>query len=159
LITVDKDYKGVKGWLLLLCVSLAILDPLAGFINLMAVTDALKPYFHQDPALFKLVLIGGVCSICLFVYSIYAGVSLWRVAPNAVTSAKRYLVVLFHYSFFSLFLPHLVGLSEKTQPEIYKVYPINNLIVMLYASLWYLYIRKSKRVKATYGEDGPTRHH
>ena len=118
--TIDKDYKGVKGWLLLLCVSMAILTPLTGLISLMAVTDALKPYFDQDPALFKLVLISGICNICLLVYSMYAGVSLWRVAPNAVTSAKRYLVVLFHYSFFSIFLPQLVGLSEKTQTEIYK---------------------------------------
>ena len=152
--TVGKDYKGVRGWLLLLCVSLAILDPFAGFINIMAVTDTLKPYFEQDPALFKLVLIGGVCNICLLVYSMYAGMSLWRAAPNAVMSAKRYLVVLFHYSFFSIFLPQLVGLSEKTQTEIYKTSPINNLIVMLYASAWYLYIRKSKRVRATYGESG-----
>ena len=152
--TVGKDYKGVRGWLLLLCVSLAILDPFAGFINIMAVTDTLKPYFEQDPALFKLVLIGGVCNICLLVYSMYAGMSLWRAAPNAVMSAKRYLVVLFHYSFFSIFLPQLVGLSEKTQTEIYKTSPINNLIVMLYASMWFLYMRKSKRVRATYGDGG-----
>jgi len=151
---VGKDYKGVRGWLLLLCVSLAMLDPFAGLISLMAITDTLKPYFDQDPALFKLVLIAGVCNICLLVYSMYAGVSLWRIVPNAVTSAKRYLVVLFHYSFFSIFLPQLVGLSEKTQTEIYKASPIGNLIVMLYASAWYLYMRKSKRVRATYGEGG-----
>jgi hypothetical protein len=152
---VDKDYKGVKGWLLLLSVSLAILDPLAGLINIMAVTSTLKPYFEKTPELFKLVLIGGVCSICLLVYSMYAGMSLWRVSPNAVTSAKRYLVVLFHYSFFSIFLPQLVGLSEKTQSEIYQTSPIGNLIVMLYASMWYLYLKKSKRVRATYNEDSP----
>ena len=152
--TIVKDYKGVKGWLLLLCVSMAILTPMTGLISIMAVTDTLKPYFDQDPALFKLVLISGICNICLLVYSMYAGVSLWRVAPNAVTSAKRYLVVLFHYSFFSIFLPQLVGLSEKTQTEIYKTNPIYNLMVMFEVFIWYLYIRKSKRVRATYGEGG-----
>jgi hypothetical protein len=151
---VDKNYKGVKGWLLLLCVSMTILTPMTGLVSLMAVSDALKPHFDQDPALFNLVLISGICNICLLVYSMYAGMSLWRVAPNAVTSAKRYLLVLFHYSFFSIFLPQLVGLSEKTQTEIYKTSPLFNLIVMLEAFMWYLYLRKSKRVKATYGEDG-----
>jgi hypothetical protein len=150
--TKGKDYKGVKGWLLLLCVSMAILTPMTGLISLMAVTNELKPYFDQDPALFKLVLISGICNICLLVYSMYAGVSLWRLSPNAVASAKRYLVVLFHYSFFSIFLPQLVGLSEKTHLEIYKDNPLYNLIVMLEACLWYFYLRKSKRVKATYGE-------
>jgi hypothetical protein len=135
---------------------MAILSPLTGLINLMAVTEELKPYFDQDPALFKLVLISGICNICLFVYSMYAGVSLWKVVPNAVLSAKRYLVVLFHYSFFSIFLPQLVGLSEKTQTEIYRVNPILNLLVMLEAFLWYLYLRKSKRVKETYGGGGST---
>jgi hypothetical protein len=152
--TTGKDYKGVAGWLLLLCVSMVILTPLTGLTSLMAVSEALKPYFDQDPALFKLVLISGICNICLLVYSMYAGVSLWRLAPNAVLSAKRYLVVLFQYSFFSIFLPQLVGLSEKTQTEIYKTSPLFNLIVMLEACLWYLYLRKSKRVKATYGDHG-----
>lgn len=150
--TINKDYKGVKGWLLLLCVSMAILTPMTGLTSLLAVSDTLKPYFDKDPALFKLVLISGICNICLLVYSMYAGVSLWRIVPNAVVTAKRYLVVLFHYSFFSIFLPQLVGLSEKTQTEFYKDNPIFNLLVMFEAFMWYLYMRKSKRVKATYGE-------
>ena len=150
--TIDKDYRGVKGWLLFLCVSMAILTPMTGLTSLMAVTDALKPHFDEDPALFKLILISGICNICLLVYSMYAGVSLWRVAPNAVATAKKYLVVLFHYSFFSIFLPHLVGLSEKTQTEFYKDSPVFNLLVMFEAFIWYLYLRKSKRVMATYGE-------
>jgi hypothetical protein len=150
--TTGKDYKGVKGWLLLLSVSMAILTPMTGLTSIMAVTNELKPYFDQDPALFKLVLISGICNISLLVYSMYAGVSLWRVSPNAAASAKRYLVVLFHYSFFSIFLPQLVGLSEKTRLEIYKDTPLYNLIVMLEACMWYFYLRKSKRVKATYGE-------
>jgi hypothetical protein len=154
--TVDKNYEGVRGWLLLLCVSMVILTPMTGFISLIAVSDTLKPYFDKDPALFKLVLIEGLCNICLLVYSMYAGLSLWKVAPNAVTSAKKYLIVLFHYSFFSIFLPQLVGLSEKTQTEIYKTSPLFNLIVMFEAFMWYLYLRKSKRVRATYGDGGFT---
>jgi hypothetical protein len=153
--TVEKDYKGVRGWLLFLCVSMAIFSPMTGLISLMAITEELKPYFNQDPALFKLMLISGICNICLFVYSMYAGVSLWRIAPNAVLNAKRYLVVLFYYSFFSIFLPQLVGLSEKTQTDIYKTSPILNLTVMLEAGMWYLYLCKSKRVKTTYGEGRP----
>lgn len=150
--TTDRNYQGVKGWLLLLCVSMTILTPVTGFIGLTAITDTLKPYFDQDPALFKLVLISGICNICLLVYSLYAGISLWRIAPNAVTSAKRYFIVLFHYSFFSIFLPQLAGLSEKTQAEIYKTNPLYNLLVMFEVFLWYLYLLRSKRVRATYGD-------
>ncbi len=153
--SIEKDYKGVKGWLLLLCVSMAILTPITGLVSLMTVTDILKPHFDEDPSLFKLVLITGICNICLLVYSMYAGVSLWRIATNAVRNAKRYFIALFHYSFFSIFFPQLVGLSEKTLTDVYKTSPLLNLMVMFEAFLWYLYLRKSKRVKATYGEGGP----
>jgi hypothetical protein len=148
------DYYGVKGWLLLLCVTFTILDPLTGFLTLMGVTNLLKPHFNEDPGLLKIILIGGICSTCLIVYSMYAGVSLWKLAPNALITAKRYLRLLFYYSFFAIFLPSLVGLTEKTQTEFYKMNPLNNIIVMVYAGMWYLYLMKSRRVKATYGDGG-----
>ncbi len=147
------DYSGVKGWLLMLCVTLTILDPLTGFFTLMGITNLLKPHFNEDPGLFKIVLIQGICSTCLIVYSMYAGVSLWKIVPKALTTAKQYLRLLFCYSFFAIFLPVLVGLSEKTQTDFYKMNPLNNILVMAYVSIWYLYLLKSRRVRATYGED------
>ena len=101
----QSDLKGVKGWLLLLCINLSILDPFANLLNLAIGTHLGRPYFDQNPALQKLMVINGVCSIALAVYSIYAGISLWKVLPNAVTTAKKYLGAAFAYSILSLFLP------------------------------------------------------
>jgi len=81
----------VKGWLLLLCINLSILDPFANLFNLAIGTHLGRQYFEQNPALQKLMVINGVCSIALAVYSIYAGISLWRVLSNAVITAKKYL--------------------------------------------------------------------
>ncbi len=148
----DTRYKGVKGWLLLLCVCLTILDPLSAFITLIAVTNETKPYFDQQPGLFRLMLIGGLCSTCLIVFSIYTGISLWKIVPNAVTTVKRYFICAFLYSLFSIFLPAIVGLSEGTSHEVVKTSSVNNVIVMVYLSIWYLYLIRSRRVKATYGE-------
>lgn len=147
---VNTQYKGVRGWLLLLCICLTILDPFSAFMTLMAVTNAAKPYFDQYPELFRLVLIGGVCSTFLIVFSIYAGLSLWRVVPNAVTTAKRYFISAFIYALFSMFLPVIVGVSEKSVPEFSQRASLNNIIVMVYLAIWYLYLMRSKRVKATY---------
>lgn len=147
---VNTQYKGVRGWLLLLCICLTILDPFSAFMTLMAVTNAAKPYFDQYPELFRLVLIGGVCSTFLIVFSIYAGLSLWRVVPNAVTTAKRYFISAFIYALFSMFLPVIVGVSEKSVPEFSQGASLNNIIVMVYLAIWYLYLMRSKRVKATY---------
>lgn len=150
---VKTQYKGVKGWLLLLCICLTILDPFSAFMTLIAVTNAAKPHFDQYPALFRLVLIGGICSTFLIVFSIYAGLSLWRVVPNAVTTVKRYFISAFLYSLFSMFLPVIVGVSEKTFPEFSQGASVNNVIVIVYLSIWYLYLMRSKRVKATYGAE------
>ncbi|OPY77720.1 MAG: hypothetical protein A4E64_01013 [Syntrophorhabdus sp. PtaU1.Bin058] len=147
----NKEYNGVKGWLLVLCICLTILDPASAFIMLIAVTNATKPYFDQNPGLFRLILIGGICSTCLIVFSMYAGLSLWRVAPNAVTIAKRYLTSVFLYSLLSIFLPAIVGLSEASAPDMAQTSTVNNIITMVYPTLWYLYLIRSKRVKATYG--------
>ena len=148
----NTEYKGVKGWLLLLCVCLTILDPFSAFMTLIAITNATKPYFGQHPGIFRLILIGGICSTCLIVFSIYAGLSLWRIVPNAVTTAKRYLISAFLYSLFSIFLPAMVGISEGSFPDVAQTSSINNFVVMFYLSLWYLYLMRSKRVKATYAE-------
>jgi uncharacterized membrane protein len=133
-------------------VYLTVLDPLSAFITLIAITNATKPYFDQQPGLFRLMLIGGICSTFLIVFSVYAGISLWKVVPNAVTTAKRYFISAFIYSLFSMFLPAIVGLSEGTFPDVVQTSSINNVIVMVYLSIWYLYLMRSRRVKATYGE-------
>lgn len=147
-------YKGVKGWLLLLCLSLTILDPLAILFNIFYFTDAAKPYFEGHPELFKMILITGICRIALMVFSIYAGLALWKVLPGAVTAATRYFRAVFFYSVFVLFLPILVGVSQETYREMTATNFANSVVTVCYVGTWYLYLKRSKRVKATYTADG-----
>lgn len=100
------------------------------------------------------MIINGVCSIGLAVFSVYAGASLWRVLPNAVTTAKKYLGAAFLYSLVSLFLPYLIGLSAEMQKEIGAMNLLNGFITALYLYVWYQYLKRSKRVRATYEEIG-----
>jgi len=147
----DKQYNGVKGWLLLLCINLTILDPFAMLFNLFSVTYLTKPHFDVFPALLHLVLIGGVCSLALMVFSIYAGMSLWKVLPNAVSTVKKYFFAVFFYSLFSVMLPSIVGLPEKAQTDFSANTALNSLITVLYVAGWFVYLNRSRRVKATYG--------
>lgn len=146
----DIQYKGVKGWLLLLCVNLAILDPFSILFNLSIIINVTKPYFDQQQGLLRLILINGTMSIGLAVFSIYTGISLWKVLPNAVKTAKKYLIAVFLYTVFAMYLPVLVGIPGKEYKEIYGNALFNGLLSMSYTAAWYLYINKSRRVKATY---------
>ncbi len=65
----------MKGWLLLLCINLSILDPFANLLNLAIERTLGVRYFDQNPALQRLMVINGVCSIALAAPSIYAGIS------------------------------------------------------------------------------------
>lgn len=146
----DERYKGVRGWLLLLCVTLTLLDPLAAFLNITYTTHLAKPHFHHVTGLTRLVLISGAASIALAIFSLYAGISLWKVAPGAVLTAKKYLLTVLAYSLFSLALPSLAGLSAEYREKILEGSFLTNLPTGVYVLAWYLYLERSKRVRATY---------
>jgi hypothetical protein len=147
----DLGYKGVRGWLLLLCVNLTILDPFATCFNIIVLTNGAKPYFERYPGLFRLIFIGGGLSIILMLFSIYAGITLWKVLPNAVATAKKYLLCVFLYSILSVFLPFFVGLPDEAYRGMAEGTLINHLLTILYVAMWYLYLMRSRRVRVTYG--------
>lgn len=145
----NENLNGVQGWLLVLCVFLGILDPLSGILSLSYNVQIVKPYFDEDPGLRRFVLITGVYSVFLIVYSFYAGVSLWKKTSGAVKTAKQYFIALALNVVFVFIVLYSVGLSEKNRHEILEGMPLN-AIVIVYALIWYRYLAVSKRVKTTY---------
>jgi len=142
----SNQYIGVKGWLLLLCLSLTIFDPLSMLIHTLLVSSLAKPYFTTHKNLFYLIFINGIFNIALITYSIYAGICLWRLYKGAVGIAKKYFIFLFFYSLIGAFLPYLFGVSETS--FIKNIF--NTILNMGYAVIWYVYLSVSKRVKNTY---------
>ncbi len=146
------ELKGVRGWLLLLCVTLTVLDPSAVLINLFFVADAAKPYFVRHPGFFRLVLVNGVVGIGLSVFSLYAGISLWKLLPGAVGAARGYLRTVFAYSIIAPFIPRLVGSTFHVSQDTFVLACLNSVFTIVYAAIWYLYLSRSARVRATYGD-------
>ncbi len=145
-----REYQGVRGWLLILCLNIAILDPFTMLVTILVVTDATKPYFGEHPDLLRLCLVSGICRLALAVFSVYAGVSLWRVLPGALSVAKKYLLCVVLYSVVAAFLPVLVGVPKESYQEFAGDTVFNSFVTMAYAMAWYVYLQRSKRVKATY---------
>jgi hypothetical protein len=144
------ELKGVKGWLLLLCLLLTIFDPFVVLVTLFVVSDGARASYDANPPLFRLILISGVLRIGLAVFSMYAGISLWRIAPRAVSTARRYLASVAFLAVFLLFLPSLLGLSNEETWGLNQENLLNTLLTVIYAAAWYAYLSKSKRVRATY---------
>jgi hypothetical protein len=151
--TVNQEiirYRGIKGWLLILCLSFTILDPLVMLLSVFSITNAAKPLFDQYPGLLRLIAVSGVCRLAIAVSSIYAGLALWRVTPGAVGIARKYLMAVFVYTVFAFFLPAMVGLPQDLAQEIAGSSFVAGMLTVSYAVIWFLYLSHSRRVKATY---------
>ncbi len=146
----SEQHRGVRGWLLILCLNVAILDPLTMLFTVFVVTSATKPYFGEHPELFRLCLASGICRLALAVFSVYAGVALWKIVPGALSIAKKYLLAVALYSVVALLLPVLVGVPAESYQEMAGQTFFNSLLTVTYATAWYMYLQRSRRVKATY---------
>jgi hypothetical protein len=147
----DTALKGVKGWLLFFCVSLTILAPLATLGQLGMEWNETAPYFTRFPSLHTAVMLETLMSIGLMAFSIYAGSALWSVKPKAVKIAKNYLLTMLAYSIVSPFV--IIGVADLPSAATSAMtaegakQAFRGLIGF---AIWFTYLNRSKRVRATY---------
>lgn len=119
--------QGVGGWLLLFCIVTTILNPLV--LILTPLPNTLSP--------------PGLVIVCaMTTLSVCTGISLWRVASNALTWAKIYFAVLL--------CVQCLGLLGKLVRTPNRVGALLGITVTL---AWLAYFMKSKRVRATFGSN------
>ena len=125
--------RGVGGWLLLFCVVTTIIIPLANMAEAANSNDA--------------VVI--LTDVAFTILAFCTGLSLWRVRPHALKWVRVYLIV-------GPCLGMIAGLQRQAtyityDPTQAATNPV--AVAVTYAITWWLYFRKSKRVKATFGRN------
>ena len=150
-------YKGVGGWLLLFCIVLTVLTPLSTMKSLFDKNSGLTPedlqYFDRYPTPRSLVAIGELLGIGLMTFSIYAGIGLWRIRPGAVRTAKLYLLCSLGVKIIGVIVACMVTVViHQIELDYKEKYGSVAIIVgsLLSFTIWYSYLSRSKRVKATY---------
>lgn len=147
---VDYRYNGVAGWLLFFIVTLIIIGPLSTCSGLGRYDSEWGSLYEAYPFIRTIKWINVVLGLGLACFSVYAGISLWRMQLNAVKTAKTYLIV---YAFIVIvvnFLPFLAGLPEQANIALLKALPLPILLGLIYPTVWFLYLTKSKRVATTF---------
>lgn len=139
----EQKYKGVRGWLLLFCIGLTILAPIRAMVETSSSYKMFSDYFGRVPNLQAFWITLTLLNVGLTIYGVVVGVNLWRVRSGAVRDAKRFLWCLLAFSAGALFLPILFGVPVAS---IAYVKPAGILAFFV----WFFYLKKSKRVKATY---------
>ena len=97
-----------------------------------------------------MLIIDAVLSLGIAGFGMFAGIQLWRIRPGAVQAAKKYLYCALGYHVIGIGLPWIAGLPpEDTKPMI--VAGIRDTMRgLIHFAIWFSYLNKSKRVRATY---------
>lgn len=151
-----NKYKDVHGWLILFCIGLTFLNPAETAIESLywlSVTTIYARYvFGFAVTLYITIAIHALVSLL----GVIAGIFLLTIKPYAVKLAKAYFIALVVYYLLSA---GLLSLSSRIAAGriavILSPWQIGSFVFVV---VWYAYLKKSKRVKATYFDADETEH-
>src|ERR1700690_533226 len=137
---------GVRGWLLFLCISLSIINPILIAIKLPSdlstglEAETLYPWYG--------FLLLSSCTVHAFLIPLYlfAGVSLWRRRPGALKAAAVCLVSVAAYAVVPLVLPFLARLPSESRNYLFATALPYSARSVAYAGFWFWYLNVSRRV-------------
>lgn len=133
---VADPLRGVGGWLLLFCVGLIFIAPLYGAAEIL-----------ENPTdVFVIVF-----DLSLAAFSIYTGITIWRIQPIALKLVKAYFIVSLVVACLAILGSFSADLKE-TQGKTTSPLVIG-LRLLVYVAIWWSYFKKSARVKATFGSN------
>lgn len=154
--------KGVKGWLLLLCLNLTIFIPASCLYEANCILDLFNS--HKNKILlfiFKTLLLYNVLIVAIMVFlaifSFYAGLRLWQVNQKAVKMAKAFLITQLSLTAIIIITRPLIDFPFGDNGQFWGDIMKRLIPSLLYFSLWYLYLRNSKRVYNTFSDIGKKR--
>lgn len=146
----SKDFWGVGGWLLFLCLAMVFFNPVTTLHEVFTRTLPLLSKTHDTrrEILWStyLVLFPGVSA-----FGVVAGIRLWLVRAGAVRLARLWLLTLVcaHVSYFFLWLALFRSARTSSLADMGWRHVAGPLFTFLF---WNAYLYKSKRVRATFGE-------
>lgn len=135
---------------MLFCIGLIALGPLLTIGSLATSFSESAGLFEKFPGLLIITVIDTIISIGIMAFSICAGVGLLRIQPHAVQVAKIYLLCLLGYQIVAAILPFLAGLPAEANENMIAPVAISSFKGVVYVAIWYSYLNKSERVRATY---------
>jgi hypothetical protein len=146
--------SGVSGWLALFCFVLTVVGPLLTIGGLSEEYQSTSLFFARYPGIIVVFVAEVALSAVVIGFGVYAGLKLTRIRPGAVRTAKRYLLTYLAYSLvIPPLLPLLVGLPPDVDGTLLADPAQSVVRPLFFVLIWYSYLQKSKRVRATFGRE------
>jgi hypothetical protein len=102
------------------------------------------------PSFRTVLIIDTILSVPLILIGINAGLRLWKIQPNAVKTARIYMIYALAYTVTVPFLFFILDFTSEMRNEILKTL-VEDVRTLGSLVGWLVYLSVSKRVKATYG--------
>jgi hypothetical protein len=152
---------GVGGWLLFFIITLVFIGPtlhLANFIRSFAHNQELLAASRHRYSLYQFYFVEASLGFTVYGYSIFVGIELWRIREGAVRRAKRLLLTLLAFRFldFTMGLMWLILMTAERSRSLALSHYLQGAVpetlvrTAIYVGIWYFYLVKSERVRATY---------
>lgn len=146
--------KGVGGWLMFFCVGLTILGPLFSLGQMASGWEEAKPAFDRLASLRTAIYWENFGTTLILIYGFVVGCIIWGGNESGKRLAKQYLLTrLFGFLGIEL-VTFLLMLGLPSQVVAAALGGIVGAVFReaIYFLFWWLYFKKSKRVRNTYGE-------
>jgi hypothetical protein len=142
--------RGIGGWLVFFCISLTILRPLWWIVEINYAWTKAQPALDRFPALKTAVFFETAGSAAIVLYSFIIGCLIWNGVPYGKRIAKQYLLI----QLVAVVVVEVVAVGLMPPDTVNAVIAamIPNLLgAAIYTLIWYLYFKRSVRVRNTYG--------
>ncbi|HEY4950130.1 MAG TPA: DUF2569 family protein [Candidatus Acidoferrales bacterium] len=156
-----RPLYGVGGWLLISIITLVFIGPawhVANFIRSFVHNQELLARSLHPYSLYQFYFVEAFLGFAVYGYAIFAGIQLWKIREGAVQRAKRFLLILLVYRFldYSMGSMWLILMTPDRSRTLALSHYLagnaaENLVrTAIYVGIWYSYLMKSERVRATY---------
>ncbi len=109
-----------------------------------------KPFFTENGGLQAVMLISLLIAACSVAVGIYAGLRLWLIRPKAVSTAKHALLFGLAADIVTTALDVAVGQAPIGIDRLLYQVEFNLIPSLIFFTLCFAYLNRSKRVNATY---------
>jgi hypothetical protein len=133
---------------------LTVIGPaIAVWLMVIEYTSA-EPHFHESLSIQAAALISLLLSGCSVVFGAYAGLRLWLVLPDAVSTAKYAL--LFGLAVDIVTTAFEAAAAQVPSDRLLFQVEISLIPTLIFFTVCFTYLNQSRRVHATYGPHSPT---
>lgn len=142
--------RGVRGWLLALCVVMTVVGPVISGWLMVCEYAAVAPYFDGSRWVLALFVATLVLTAAACAYGIHAGLRLWRVQPGAVATAKAALLFGLGVDVLSAAAHTAMGPVAESGWALRGDLTSTLLPGLVFFTVCFAYLNRSARVEATY---------